>query len=130
MLGFMCNVRIGSKRLARGSRVAIAALVLLAAAASATNAAPPAASKGPSAERPALGAAEIERLIADLSSIDYRTREAASHALATAGASVLEAVSKAAQSDDLEVSYRAVRILESMLESNDGAQQDRVNQVL
>jgi hypothetical protein len=73
---------------------------------------------------------KLDRLIADLGSQDYRTREAATRQLIAFGPGAIEAVSKAAQTQDLEVSYRAVRILESLMDAGDGSTQDRIAQSL
>ncbi len=72
----------------------------------------------------------IARLITELGSQDYRTREAASRQLTAKGPVAVDALAKAAQTDDLEVSYRAVRILESLMTSGDGATQDRIAESL
>jgi hypothetical protein len=60
----------------------------------------------------------IKRLVADLSSPEYRTREDATQQLSKAGAEAVGEVVRAAAADDLEVAFRAVRILQSMLKSD------------
>jgi hypothetical protein len=63
----------------------------------------------------------IKRLISDLSSPDYRTREEATQQLSKAGADAVGEVIRAAGADDLEVAFRAVRILQAMLKSDQSA---------
>jgi hypothetical protein len=58
-----------------------------------------------------------------LGALDYRTREEATQQLMLAGPQVMEPLAKAAQSEDLEVSYRAVRVLQSLLGRDDQAAQ-------
>jgi hypothetical protein len=59
----------------------------------------------------------VKRLVADLSSADYRTREDATEQLSKGGAEAVGEVVRAAGADDLEVAFRAVRILQAMLKS-------------
>jgi hypothetical protein len=68
---------------------------------------------------------KVEQLIARLASTDFRTREDAAQALVAAGAAAIEPLSKAAQAKDLEVSYRAVHVLQSLLEQADSATQQQ-----
>ena len=68
---------------------------------------------------------KVEQLIARLASADFRTREDAAQALKAAGAAAIEPLSKAAQAKDLEVSYRAVHVLQSLLEQQDSATQQQ-----
>src|SRR5690242_4590443 len=68
---------------------------------------------------------KIEQLIARLASADFRTREDAAQALVAAGAAAIQPLSKAAQAKDLEVSYRAVHVLQSLLEQEDIATQQQ-----
>jgi hypothetical protein len=58
-------------------------------------------------------AVDIERLISQLSAADFRLREDATRQLLTAGPDVIRPIAKAAQTDDVETVYRAVRILQS-----------------
>jgi hypothetical protein len=69
--------------------------------------------------------AKIEQLISRLASADFRTREDAARALMAAGAATIEPLTKAAQAKDLEVSYRAVHVLQSLLEQDDIATQQQ-----
>ena len=72
----------------------------------------------------------IEKQIVRLGSADFRTREDAVRQLVAAGSSAIEPLTKAAHAQDLEVSYRAVRALQSMLEQSDLATQNRAAKVL
>lgn len=74
--------------------------------------------------------ATIEKLIDRLGSADFRTREQAVRQLTAAGSSAIEPLTKAAYAQDLEVSYRAVRALQSMLEQGDVATQNQAASVL
>lgn len=74
--------------------------------------------------------ATIEKLIARLGSADFRTREEAVRQLTAAGSSAIEPLSKAAHAQDLEVSYRAIRALQSILEQGDVATQNKAASVL
>jgi hypothetical protein len=65
--------------------------------------------------------ASVKRLVADLSSPDYRTREEATQQLSKGGAEAVGEVVRAAAADDLEVAFRAVRILQAMLKSDQSA---------
>lgn len=68
--------------------------------------------------------ADINQSIARLGSADYHTREQAVRQLIAAGSQAIGPLTKAAQAADLEVSYRAVRVLQSLLDQEDlGAQQ-------
>jgi hypothetical protein len=78
----------------------------------------------------ALSSDKLERLVADLGSHDYRTRESATRQLTDQGPAAIEALAKAAQTRDLEVSYRAVRILESLMDCGDPTTQDRIAESL
>jgi hypothetical protein len=69
--------------------------------------------------------AELNQSISRLGSADYRTREEAVRQLMGAGSSAIEPLKKAAQGQDLEVSYRAVRVLQSLLEHDDSATQQQ-----
>ncbi len=89
-----------------------------------------AADSSPKANSSKLSAEAIQRLIADLGSEDYRTRESATRQLTARGPDAIDALCKAAQTDDLEVSYRAVRILESLMTRGDSATQDRIAELL
>ena len=92
-----------------------------------------AASRGAWAEESVAkksAAGDIQRLIGDLGSHDYRTREAATRQLISAGATAVDPVVQAAQSEDLEVSSRAVRVLEALMDAGDGATQDRIGEAL
>ncbi len=73
----------------------------------------------PSADKKVSSADEIDRSIAALASDDYRTREEAVKQLKSLGSSAIDALAKAAQSHDLEVSYRAMRVLQTLLEHAD-----------
>jgi hypothetical protein len=57
----------------------------------------------------------VKRLIADLSANDYRTREDATRQLATAGPEAVGQLAEAAAGEDLEVAFRAIRILQAMV---------------
>jgi hypothetical protein len=60
----------------------------------------------------------VKRLVAELSSSDYRTREDATKQLAKAGSEAVAAVGKVAAGEDLEAAFRAVRILQVMVLSD------------
>jgi hypothetical protein len=81
-------------------------------------------------EKTSPSSAAIEKLIAQLGSADFRTREEAVRQLTAAGSSAIEPLTKAAHAQDLEVSYRAVRALQSMLEQGDVATQNKAASVL
>jgi hypothetical protein len=74
--------------------------------------------------------AELSQSISRLGSADYRTREEAVRQLMAAGSSAIEPLKKAAQGQDLEVSYRAVRVLQSLLEHDDSATQQQAADAL
>lgn len=69
--------------------------------------------------------AHIKRLIADLSSSDYRTREDATRELCSAGPESVGDIAKAAAADDLEAAFRSVRVLQTMLQSDQPAVETR-----
>jgi len=74
--------------------------------------------------------AELNESITRLGSADYRTREEAVRQLMAAGSSAIEPLKKAAQGQDLEVSYGAVRVLQSLLEHDDSATQQQAADAL
>jgi hypothetical protein len=63
---------------------------------------------------------DVARLIEQLRSPDYSVREAASRQLLAAGSEAVNQLAKAAQSDDAEASFRAIGILQSFADGNDG----------
>jgi hypothetical protein len=69
--------------------------------------------------------ANVDQSITRLGSPDFRTREEALRQLMAAGSSAIEPLTKAAQAQDLEVSYRAMRVLQSLLEQEDLSTQQR-----
>ncbi|MCC7085212.1 MAG: PDZ domain-containing protein [Pirellulales bacterium] len=75
------------------------------------------ASTGASAA--AIVAKNIEQFLADLSSTDYRTREDATRQLSKAGSEAVGEVGRVAGGEDLEAAFRAVRILQAMVVSDD-----------
>ena len=75
-------------------------------------------------------AAEIDRLVVDLGSSDYRVREQATRQLIAAGPSAIDAVAKALQADDFEISVRALRVMQAFLEGQNRAAQVQAAQVL
>lgn len=79
---------------------------------------------------PAISAADTQRRIDELGSPDYRTRETAMQQLIAAGPQVIEPVAKAANTEDLEVSYRCISVLQSLLESSDPAAQQQADRAL
>jgi hypothetical protein len=68
---------------------------------------------------------DVETSIVSLGSTDFRIREEAVRKLMTAGPSAIEPLTKAAEAPDLEVSYRAVRVLQSLVEQEDVATQQQ-----
>jgi hypothetical protein len=82
-------------------------LAVLAAPKPAVAAAPPASTAAPAAK-------EIDRLVAELGSDDYQTREAAHKKLEKIGEAALPALEKALTSKDLEVRRRARMIVEPL----------------
>ena len=75
-----------------------------------------------SAGQPAI---DIERMIAQLGAADFHRREEATQQLLSAGPKSIPAIAKAAQTDDVETAYRAVRILQAISEQDDSADQRR-----
>jgi hypothetical protein len=83
-----------------------------------------------SANKKAASGEEIDRSIAALASDDYHTREEAVKRLKSLGPAAIDALAKAAESHDLEVSYRAVRVLQTLLEHTDLNTQQQAVDVL
>ena len=107
----------------------VAVLIVLAAAWPAHAEDAPAISSGPeTASAPAAdrkdaapSEADLNRWITQLGSPDYNIREEAVTKLSAAGRQAIEPLTKAAQADDLETSYRSVRILQTLLDDGDQA---------
>jgi hypothetical protein len=102
----------------------IVALTIIAQPALAENAASDTVASNPAAS-PAVGVkatadnAAVQQWISQLGAADYRAREEAVRQLSAAGGEAIKPLIKAAHSDDLEVSYRAVRVLQSLLDRDD-----------
>lgn len=62
--------------------------------------------------RPGLSEKQIDELVADLAAPEFTRRQKATKQLATGGGRVVDAVSEAARTGNLEVATRAVQILE------------------
>ncbi len=77
------------------------------------------------APRLVLSAEQINKLVAQLGASDYRGREEASRTLLAVGAPAMESLAKAARSNDLEVSYRAVQLLAALLDEEEPAVRQR-----
>lgn len=78
----------------------------------------------------AAAAENAKRLAAGLSSPDYRTREEATQKLSKAGPEAVAEVGKVAGGEDLEAAFRAVRILQSMVLSDDLAVETQAAAIL
>ncbi len=100
------------------------------AAANGSGAAGKAKPEQQSADKKIPSTAEVDRSIAAPASDDYRTREAAVKQLKSLGSTAIDSLAKAAQSHDLEVSYRAVRVLQTLLEQTDQDTQQQAADVL
>lgn len=109
---------------------AILVALLAAAARGDESGAPAPAERAASSSRQSPALTETQRWIAELGSPDYRTRETAMQQLIAAGPKVIEAMGKAAQTEDLEVAYRCVGVLRSLLESNDPTAQQQADRAL
>ena len=77
-----------------------------------------------------LSTEKIEKLIGQLGANDYRTREEATRQLMAVGAPAMELLAKAARSNDLEVSYRSVRLLEALLDDGEFQSRQRAADIL
>jgi PDZ domain len=75
-------------------------------------------------------AAEIDRLVGDLGSSDYRVREQATRQLIAAGPVAIDALSKALKANDFEISVRALRVMQAFLEGQNRAAQAQAAEVL
>jgi hypothetical protein len=84
----------------------------------------PLAAAARAAEPSTVSADNVRQWIGQLSSDDYGTRAEATIQLTRAGKSVVAAVTAAALQDDLEVSCRAVQVLQTLLASEDVATGD------
>jgi hypothetical protein len=80
--------------------------------------------------RPVLSPEQIDKLVSQLGASDYRSREEASRTLLAVGSPAMDALAKAARSNDLEVSYRSVQLLESLLDEDDSAIRQRAANTL
>ncbi|HTQ40143.1 MAG TPA: PDZ domain-containing protein [Pirellulales bacterium] len=76
------------------------------------------------------GGVDIDQSIVRLGSSDFRTREEAVRQLVAAGRPAIEPLTKAARGDDLEISYRAVRVLQTLLQQDDQATEDEAADAL
>jgi PDZ domain len=94
------------------------------------SASPAPAARVDSNSHQAISSPDTSRWIAELGSADYRAREAATQQLIAAGPQVIQPVAKAAQTEDLEVAYRCISVLQSLLESNDPAAQQQADGAL
>ena len=74
--------------------------------------------------------AEIDRLVVDLGSSDYRVREQATRQLIAAGPVAIDALTKALKADDFEISVRALRVMQAFLEGQNRAAQAQAAEVL
>ena len=72
----------------------------------------------------------MDRWVEQLGALDYRTREAATKRLIAAGPAAIGPLAKAAQTKDLETSYRAVRVLQLSLDGDELAAQEQAAAVL
>src|SRR5262245_60291739 len=70
--------------------------------------------------------ARLQHWIEQLGAADFRERELATQQLVAAGPDAVDALVSAAKTSDLEVSYRIVEILRSLLESRDSNTEQRV----
>jgi hypothetical protein len=77
-----------------------------------------------------VGDDAIERLIEQLDSADYDTRETACKKLAETGKAAVAALQKAAANGNLEVSSRATTVLGNLLKSSDKATEKAANDAL
>ncbi|HZZ27945.1 MAG TPA: hypothetical protein VFE46_08055, partial [Pirellulales bacterium] len=88
-------------------------------------------SSGPASSQPTVehsAAADqsgIDAAIARLGSADYRTREEAVRKLVAAGQPAIAPLAQAARGNDLEISYRAVRVLQSLMDQDQEAMQEQ-----
>ena len=71
--------------------------------------------------RPAGAPAELSRLIEQLGSPDYQARETATRQLVAFGSDAIAPLTKAAEGSDVETSFRAIGILQSFADGNDGS---------
>jgi hypothetical protein len=122
-----CQRRSNLVRWTTSALVGFAAAFLLCGGALAQDKSAPAP---PAQPRPVLSPAQIEKLVNQLGASDYRTREEASRTLMAVGSPAMEPLAKAAKSNDLEVSYRAVQLLESLLDEDDSADRQRAADIL
>lgn len=67
--------------------------------------------------------ADVANLIVQLGAADFQRREDATQQLLAAGPEVIGPIAKAAQADDVETAYRAVRILQSFSDRDEVAVQ-------
>lgn len=104
-------VALGAALVAGLTALAHMAVVQAADAADAASGGAPPAEAGPQ---------QIAAWIAELGSAQFARREAASRSLAAAGRPALEPLVQAVRNGDLEVSSRAVEILQEMLDGGDG----------
>lgn len=77
-----------------------------------------------------LSANDIARLIRELDSAEFEVRERAEKKLVAGGAAVIEAVTKAAESESLEVAARCVGVLKELYHSQDAAVKKGARQAL
>jgi hypothetical protein len=82
---------------------------------------PATAAKSTGQKDAASSEVELQKWIRQLGSADYRIREEAVTKLSAAGRRAIEPLTKAALADDLETSYRSVRILQTLLDDGDQA---------
>jgi len=73
---------------------------------------------------------EIDRLVAELGSADFRAREQATEKLIAAGPAAIDAVAKALKNDDFETSVRALRVMQAGLDGQNRAAQLQAAHVL
>ncbi len=64
-------------------------------------------------------AISVDKLIADLDSNDFKTRDQATRALVERGAEAIQPVAKAAQGASLEVTSRAIEVLHQLMQGED-----------
>ena len=74
--------------------------------------------------------ATLDAWVRDLGSADYRARESAMRQLIAAGGESIDPILKASQTDDLEVAFRAVSILQALVDSSDDAIAERADAAL
>lgn len=90
----------------------------------------PAAHAAPQENEASLPPERVAKLISDLESPDFATRQQASRELARAGAAAIEPLAQAALQGDLEVTSRALEALNSIYNRGDDATLDAVEDAL